>query len=135
MTKEQAIKTAVKWWSDKLRSRARHDNGDTSVSSLFACALADQLSKPITDEQLEVFEAELTKILEVEIDNHWYILLMVDYDPCKMLYDAAKAAGISEHNFPYKTNVHIENKGGNGYYTVKVSDGYAQPYVELYPVV
>lgn len=133
MTKEQAIKTAVKWWSDKLRSRARHDNGDTSFASLFACVLADQLSKPITDEQLEVFAAELTKILEVHLNEHRYALLMVDYDPCKMLYDAAEAAGISAHNFPYKTDVMVENR--NDDYAVLVSDGYAQPYEKLNPVV
>lgn len=133
MTKEQAIKTAVKWWSNKLRSRAKHDNGDTSVSSLFACALADQLSKPITDEQLEVFEAELTKILEVELDNHRFVMLGCDYHPCEMLSNAAKASSISEHNFPYKTDSFVENRDGN--YVIQVSDGYAQPWVVLNPVV
>ena len=132
MTKEQAIKTAVKWWSNKLRSRAHHDNGDSSSSSVMACLFADMLSKPITDEQLEVFEAELTKILEVETTNHGFIMLMVDYDPCVMLYNAAKAAGISEYNFPFKTNVNVINRDGN--YTVQVSDGYAEPYENLSPV-
>jgi hypothetical protein len=133
MTKEQAIKTAVKWWSNKLRGGVKHDNGDNSFTSLMACALADQLSKPITDEQLEVFEAELTKILEVETSYHHYVMLTVDYNPCMMLYDAAKAAGISEHNFPYKTDVIVMNRDGE--YTVQVSDGYGRSYETLNPVV
>ena len=50
-----------------------------------------------------------------------------------MLSDAAEHAGISKSNFPFKTNMLIESVDSGKDYTVSVSDGYAQPYVKLYP--
>lgn len=134
MTREQAIKTVTKWWSDKLRSWAKPDDGDNSFFSMLcrAYALADGLPKPITDEQLSVFETELSKMLEVETSNGGPIVLRVDCHPCFMLCNAAKASGISERNFPYNTSVVMFNRDWN--YRIMVSDGYDKPYETLSPV-
>lgn len=135
MTKEQAIKTAVKWWSNKLKSKAPHSNGDNSMSSIFACMIADGGMQDVTDEQLDVFESELYSHIEGEIDTRTFFGLGCDYNPTINLSEAAKKAGISEFNFPYKVWMNIDNKGDTeDGYVVSVSDGYAQPYQNLEPI-
>lgn len=131
MTKEEVIFTAVQWWSDKLASRARHDNGDNSRTSLVACLFADMCSEPITKDQLVIFERVLTERLRSTYENHIeqvgmpYTIIGCDYGPCDALYSAAEEAGINANNFPFKTWMHI----GRDY--VEVSAGYAQPYVRI----
>lgn len=135
MIKEQAIKTAVKWWSNKLKSKAPHSNGDNSLSSIMACFLADGGMQDVTDEQINIFESELTNYLNHSLDTDTFFGMGCDYNPTANLLEAAKTAGISEFNFPYKTWMEIENrsKSEDGY-VVLVSDGYAQPYMELTPM-
>lgn len=126
-SKEQVIKTAVEWWAKKLEERAPHDNGDTSITSMFAMSFADMLMKPVTQEQIDIFKNTLTAKLTDQFDNPYSLFLSVDYHPCLELSEAAEAAGIPDANFPYKTHMHIDSKLNK----ISVSDGYAQPYVEL----
>lgn len=141
MTRSQAILTAVNWWANKIDNPEPHSNGDDSVASIFACLLADKLQEKHTEIQLLEFRATLAELLgqqierEIEIGRSIIITyLACDYQPCDMLFDAAQRAGISRANFPYKTCMIIESRDGGKYFTVEVSDGYCQPYVELYPV-
>ena len=129
MTRNEAILTAVNWWSNKLKMKQPHDNGDKSFTSFVANGLSDMMMENIEAEQLDTFEIELMKLIELEYEHGWYnlIFLSCDYSPCEMLSKAAKKAGINEFNFPYKVNVVINKKEN----TVKVSDGYAQPYQNL----
>ena len=141
MTKNQAIITAVNWWADKINNPEPHSNGDNSPISIFACLFADMRQEKLTELQLMEFRAKLAELIgrQIERDIEMYhsrvmVILCCDYDPCAMLFDAAQQAGISKSNFPYKTNMIIESTDDGKYFTVKVSDGYRQPYVELYPV-
>lgn len=130
MNRETAIKTAAKWWTDKLRRQEPHDNGDRSCG--FAMLLADMLTTPMSEEQLNQFQKELEKEIEASMRKRSGIVLGCDYAPCSMLGSAAGRAGINTHNFPYKTAMDIRNDR-HGEYIVSVSDGYAQPYVDLKP--
>lgn len=141
MTKEQAINTAARWWVNTLKKKQRHSNGDDSMSSILACAMADILREDISDDQFAIFEKELKQRVEADIEK--YIImhrfnhteLCCDYSPCLNLMEAAKIAAISEHNFPYKTNMMIRvNRANECDFSVEVSDGYAQPYQTLCPV-
>lgn len=133
MTREIAIKTAAKWWADKLRQRAPHDNGDKSRASVFACILADIGSDNIPEDKLTVFTRELENgIREAMAENERCVWLFCDYHPTPILRDAAEKAGISTMNFPYKTDMEIEKKGVDTF-VVMVSDGYAQPYEKVKP--
>ena len=131
MTKEEVISIAAKWWTDKLASITRHDNGDNSRTSLVACLFADMCSEPITKEQLVIFEEELIKnirnIYEEHIEHHnmRYTVIGCDYGPCGELYSAAEKAGINHGNFPFKTWMRI----GPDY--VEVSAGYGRPYERI----
>ena len=150
MNKEQAINTAVKWWSNKLKSKQNHSNGDGSFASLFACAIADRGMESVSDDQLVIFENELKASIEADIDTYMVgkhfnsVGLGCDYNPSVGLKIAAKKAGISEFNFPYKTYMRIEIPYNKGFdinsdidtiddFKVLVSDGYAQPYQSLNP--
>ncbi len=115
---------AVNWWCEKLRGNAPHSNGDSSLPSIMACIMADRGTKPVTDEQIAVFKEELMKELEQSQDS-FGISLECDYGPCRMLDAAAQKAGINVLNFPFKTGMEIRDG------KVRVSDGYAQPYVEI----
>ena len=134
MTREIAIKTAAKWWADKLRKRDPHSNGDNNPASVFACMFADMGKENIPEKKLTAFTAEL----ESQIRNAFNLFnsrnvevwLGCDYGPCRMLSEAADEAGIKALNFPFKTHMFIKEDGLDNC-TVKVSDGYAQPYVKL----
>lgn len=133
MNRETAIKTAAKWWTDKLRQRAPHDNGDKSRASVFACILADIASDNITEDKLTVFTRELENGIREALDaNERCVWLFCDYHPTPILREAAEKAGICELNFPFKTDLEIVMKGDD-VYVVNVSDGYAQPHVDLKP--
>ena len=121
---ENVAKLTAKWWRRKLETSI-HDNGDESNQSQISGMLADIAArkyKPTVD-QLDKFELVLTKLI---IDHHHNeIWLSCDYAPCEILSEAADSAGINHLVFPWKTNTHI--KGG----TLKVSDGYGKPYIEV----
>lgn len=133
MTKTHAIKTAAKWWADKLGRREPHSNGDNSTRSVFACLLADSGTKAITDEQMVLFTEELERGIQNYMDKypHRHTFIGCDYGPDRVLGEAADKAGINYLNFPFKTNLLIEQIGDG--YTVKVSDGYARGYETIQP--
>lgn len=133
MTRETAIKTAAKWWTNKLRQRAPHDNGDNSRSNQLAMMLADMPTTPMSEDQLSQFQKALEEIIDHDLKecNGYNRFMGCDYGPCNLLSAAAEKAGIDSNNFPYKTHMCIEKNGDD--YTVLVSDGYARPYENVKP--
>lgn len=141
MTQEQAIKTAAKWWTDKLRKQGHHDNGDPTC--FMAMLMADMLAKPVVEDELATFQRELEAGIAKDMEERPNVIKSweCDYSPCDVLAKAAEKAGISHHNFPYKTDLMIKNvgvldAGAQSFlddYVVKVSEGYAQPYMEIEP--
>lgn len=130
MNRETAIKTAAKWWTDKLRQRAPHSNGDNSLSSVFAMMMADMLTTPMSEKQLTKFQKALEEIIDHDLKDYG-LGLHCDYGPDHHLFGAAQQAKINANNFPFKTSMVIEKKGDD--YTVLASYGYAQPYVKVAP--
>lgn len=133
MTKTHAIKTAAKWWADKLKRRQPHSNGDNAPASVFACLLADIGTEAITDDQLALFTEELERGIQnyMEEIRVRHTFISCDYGPDMVLREAAGKAGINYLNFPFKTNMLIEQIGDG--YTVKVSDGYGRGYETVLP--
>ena len=134
MNRETAIKTAAKWWTDKLRQRAPHDNGDNSRTSAFAMIMADLLTTPMSEDQLNRFRKALEEGIDRNLKKNgerYGGTMGCDYGPCILLSEAADQAGINCNNFPYKTHMHIKKIGDD--YTVLASDGYAQPFVAVKP--
>lgn len=133
MTREQALRTAAKWWADKLRKRAPHSNGDNSEASVFACIFSDLLARdPELDKKLPMFQCELMRATADQMYQYpsMYTPLCSDYGPSGPLAAAAKAAGINQHCFPYKTSLIIECMDGKEY-RVRVKEGYGQPFEYL----
>lgn len=124
MSEEKIIKAAVEWWAERIKGNTIHDNGDTGFQSFMAMRMADQGQVKATKEQIEIFKNSLSEQLKGKIGGR-DTFLSCNYGPCKELLLAAEAAGINKLNFPFKTSMAIKNKG------IRVSDGYAQPYVEL----
>lgn len=121
------LEKAVKWWSNKVCKPKPHSNGDESRGSVFAMILADMGTKEVTDEQRMTFEKKLGELIE-EKEKEWEGLqfcIGCDYGPDNVLGDAAKAAGINELNFPFKTLMIF--KDGK----IMVRDGYGAPPVEI----
>ena len=125
---------------DALGADANRDDPDGSMTAAqgLAAMLASQ-SKP-SPEQLEVFKAELKKLLssKIRFENHTYIILddgcygykynlHVDYHPDLMLAMAAKTAGISDNVFPWKTSLYFYDNH------VALSYGYGAESVNFYP--
>ena len=134
MTRETAIKTAAKWWTDKLRQRAPHDNGDNSRSNQLAMILADMLTTPMSEDQLNRFQKSLEEGIDQDLKKYgdaFGVSMGCDYGPCNLLSAAAEQAGINPHNVPYKTHTYIRKNGDD--YTVLASDGYAKPAEKVNP--
>lgn len=119
--RHEAAIIAADWWVKKISSNAPHSNGDRSAINLFAMALADYGRSPITEEQLDIFKAEVVKGIE-EYPYNCAIDLYCDYGPGLILRDAADKAGINHLNFPYKTGMYVSET------EVRVKEGYGQPY-------
>jgi hypothetical protein len=131
------IKVAAKWWADIILG-APQDNGDAFQSG-FATALGLRMPHP-TPEQAERFRELLeTKLMAHTQSEHWRPddpiwggarrTLAVDYHPCALLDDTAKAAGIDVNfsTFPMKTVMWIDPG------KVEVRCGYGAPIETLFP--
>lgn len=123
MMTEEMARAAARWWRDKIDGGARHDNGDDGETSRLACLMADCLNTPTDKERLDVFENELTRALMKEGEDRDSFSIGSDYGPEGILFYAAKAAGISGMNFPFKTWMFLKVDNGE----VVVRDGYRKP--------
>lgn len=115
------------WWADKI-SHTKFDNGDTSETGFMAMALALMSVQPVTEEQREKF----VKALVERIDGKENLFLDVDYHPSKDLREAAKEAGISENNFPWKTFVVMYRNYDTDGFKIIARHGYRAEPVTLY---
>lgn len=130
MDKQKAAEVAAKWWTEKVCGVVRHDNGDPTGASDFANIIADMLSAKVDRSQGVAFETALKRIVRDGLDDRGWVDLDVDYHPCRELADAARLAGVSEYNFPYKTTMTIRPNKGDGF-RVEVKAGYGAPWKEL----
>lgn len=117
--------TAAEWWTEQLRGPVHNDNGE-AYQSVFGSLIANMYPAP-TEAQLATFKDELVARLTQELarcGTQWYTI-GVDYDPCRVLAEAADAANINYARFPWKTHLYvIEGK-------LEVSSGYGQPHTQL----
>ncbi len=86
--------------------------------------MANRAHKSQPDKKINKFKSELKDRLR---GCNEFVHLDVDYDPCKILRESAKAADISISitSFPWKTNMCFEDG------KIMVSRGYRAPYVEV----
>ena len=120
-----AISKAVDIWKTLL-ANPKYDNlGDTGTPDErrtmgFASALTAMISKNNTPDVLDRFGEELAKALAaVDVPGNYY-WLDVDYQPCQMLADAAKSAGL-KMEWPWKTTTWIKAD------SVELRAGYGAP--------
>lgn len=113
-TFEEAVLKTVLFWSDKsFRTSLNQNNGDDSSNGFMTYALMNTLAgnvqKETTPEQIKKFEDKLTELL-MAVKNQWGSewTLSVDYDPCRILYEACEFAGINSRCLPCKTFTRIE---------------------------
>ena len=127
---KEAAMAAAQWWGNKVHSNTVHRNGDDSPVGGMATILAGLLNEPVSEEVHDKFVDILTKkILEADRITSWD--LDCDYGPSAFLAEAAKEAGISPHNFPWKTTMYILD-GIDGGVEISVRDGYQAPRVTIY---
>lgn len=121
---EEVAAIAARWWGDLLMEPPSHDNGD-AFQSVFGRLLA--ASEPaVTPAQRDAFVAALARSIEQAADD--YVFIDVDYDPCRMLQDAAATAGIvGTERFPWKTRMFID--GGK----ITVARGYGAAFETIWP--
>jgi hypothetical protein len=132
----QMIKSAVKWWSDKLGHYhiSELGNGDaqereyTNTVNLFMSLLE---TPEVTDEQITTFEQSLSEQIGGEISRKTYTCIGVDYHPDVILSTALTDAGIkiALNLFPLKTMMYINTKKG----IVTVREGYGAITEQIFP--
>lgn len=112
---------AAKWWTEQIQkprfknlsAGEERANPQAGLAGIMATLLVTEQS----EEELAKFEEELTASL---LRDKPYFL-GVDYGPGLTLYEAAEKAGISPHNFPWKTGMWADED------SVRVSLGYQGP--------
>lgn len=116
------ITAAALWWSDRLRTRAKQDNGDPGLVLAVALLLAEE--RPSAD-QVDKFEQALLELLKATPGVE---VLSCDYGPEGLLAEAARHAGIAHHcpPFPMKTVMWISGRD------VRVKYGYGTPVQTIY---
>lgn len=129
----EAAVAMANWWGDCITSNTVHDNGDRSMTGIMSGLLADNLNEVVTEEMRRKFvEILIDKILELQ-SPHGNYELRCDYAPSYFLAEAAKKAGISSWNFPWKTSMQVWPKDGDHDYTeVLVSKGYRAPWTVIW---
>lgn len=113
---------AGQWWASQLGA-AEHDAGTSGPEDHAAAAIArfGSLPRAFTDEQRAAFAAEVAAAIETAIDDACWIpgdpdahssrrAIPVDYQPCLLLADAARRAGIQARtlDLPVKTRMRVD---------------------------
>lgn len=120
---EIATKVA-EWWADKVCGDVKFDNGDPSLSGLFAAGLASSMVEEVTAEQRQKFIDAIVSRIEGKEE----LYLCVDYSPCKILVEAANESGISKNNFPWKTSTVMQRNYEDYGFKIYCRHGYrAEP--------
>ena len=109
---DKVLNVACDYWCKTIKGGKGHDNGDKSMTSIFASLLANSATNTISDDKLNIFKEELKK----QIPEYWekygyesreYLYLYCDYGPSFVLNKAAEKADINTLNFPWKTGIFI----------------------------
>lgn len=126
MSRDEMLNVAVDWWANKLQN-VHHDNGDRACALAMMMADMCAMKNNITAEQIDTFKKNLKSNISNNLEHCSLkeIWLDCDYAPDEILSVAAVSAGIDPIRFPFKTGMRISET------EVKVSDGYAQPYVVI----
>ena len=127
---EAMARAAAHWWAERADGTAHHNNRGGDLASVFAGILADMMNEPPKVGALERFEEILAeKIMTAELPYMWRSI-WVDYGPDKILFEAAREAGVNCNNFPWKTGMCIDPDKGE--IMVRISMG---PWEKIYPEV
>ena len=105
------IEATVKLWVDHIVGGTQ-DMGEGFCNGL--ATMLKNLQKPLTDEQVALFEQKLTELLTAKCLEYWNEEdpdfgmygrdLSVDYGMCLELQEATKFAGINEAFVPIKSS-------------------------------
>ena len=114
----EGIEKVAEFWAEKsFRGGMNQNNGDHSPTGGLTAILMNDLSLraqgEVSDELVLEFQLQLIEQLKSAMSSYGRTL-HCDYHPCKMLVDAAKAAGIKDSSmqaFPCKTTTWIDDEG------------------------
>ena len=113
---EKIARIAAEWMLEQLK-QPEFDNDDISLAS----ELAEGLVEPITEEMGKKYIEVLSEKIIEELKKNNRCELFIDYDPDKILTDAAVAAGIDIYDYPWKTRVSIKYRIVDGKETSSVT--------------
>lgn len=129
MPDDRIIDRAIHIWKQALSSPVYQNlgPGEFDMGSMMASAMADRLPKDNTPEKLLKFGEALKGLLVINDRGYFDGYLSVDYDPCQILYEAAKAADL-KMKFPWKTRMNIDVDH------ISFAMGYGAPNIYHYPL-
>lgn len=124
---EEQVEKAAEWWADRVCAPVFDGLSDEerkdSVNDTYQIVefLASTFVESVDNDQRRRFVVALKEELQDPEYNPWWGL-GVDYHPDRYLASAAEKAGISDHNFPWKTHLGFTEDG-----KVTASLGYGNP--------
>ena len=123
LTDEQ-IEKAVNWWTERIK-QPTFDAGADSPEMKLAETMAQMLTSTVAEGSIDKFKNALRSALKNK-DYYPFQGIHTDYHPDPILFEAAKDAGISSNNFPWKTSMYFRDDG-----SVQVSLGYGAALEDL----
>ena len=125
---ETMARVAAHWWAERVDGTAHHNTHAGDLASVVAGMLADTMNEPPKVGALERFEEILAEKIMTTDSPYTCRNILVDYGPDKILFEAAREAGVNCNNFPWKTGMHIDPDEGP--IMVRISMG---PWEKIYP--
>lgn len=106
------VHIAVNWWANVLVSPKFGKDDIANEGMAFLMTSVANSKNSISKEQLSVFKEELAQLIVAKMKSSLSedCNLSVTYNPDKLLFTAARKAGISVMSFPWKTNMHISKE-------------------------
>jgi hypothetical protein len=125
----EAIEAAAEWWTNVITAPVVHDSGDPAGYGTIMANDASQKVPRLTAEQLGIFKATLKTLIAEESKKQRMVIVATDYDPCPLLTEASRIAGIDDliFRFPWKTVLWIDERD------VRVRQGYRAETKTIWP--
>ena len=126
------VRTAARWWGDRLRRPPKMDNGDPRFEAIAHELLSFANERPVSDSTIRQFEAALESLLleRLRSEEATSVSVRVDYHPDELLQAAADRARLDLRlKLPVKTTMHINGSER----TIEVKHGYGESFTQIYP--
>jgi hypothetical protein len=135
LTVDEVSAIVADYWSSFLKASDPKalDNASRDENQAIFAATRSFSRKPVLETQILIFRETLKELIKKELQHPEFpeCDLNFDYDPDVKLRSALDAADIRYSALPCKTSTFVEYLTYSGKWTIRASNGYGTPVVDL----